>query len=1051
MGCGASSRTNTPVSNPKAPLHPDADDSDGSEYGEHHEPMPAEDVQGVKDMPVTAAQDLSANTRQGYKWHAQIVGDNFFHKKHCTAPGFLKACRPFPHIKISDLRASLDKNEHGSWILSGPLNDWPGLVGLEFVSITCKVRSVMGTAVRRLWLHGSAEDTGPMEVLQALSDKTLRSLRGTFRAPTWTSVGWSPSSPGFLLWHASGYGGGLLHGSATVDFARSNKEAAEATATNVHFFTHRYAKATEGIKDRLIWHGAILIEWSHQRFVSVVELAWLNGLGGYHGRCNWCRDKLADPTAIYAGMPDSMKVPWQQHLAEIRMVDTEMKSFQVRYGAFPDVHLDWLLASAACDADFCRFVRLLCVAVTLREGLVGRSFIYVGKMTRLMATLMAGMRLVLIPLFAMVVVWYSDDEDGKVDDGDLCCCCWPFSALGHAMAMDSRELGTLSLQVFGVHVDEARWLIAQSKVHIQSETGHLQGQKQESRWVLPITGRQKLSTAFEVDDDAAGRIYIKEAYYSALLEEVDAPSMCRRALLLHLHLMPRAKPVAPRAPVRPKRSRKRSRTPPSLPRMCRPMARRADFSATCGLTSLRRVLPRKPWESAISSASPHRVEQLLVLLGSIGGLWEKKSEKRKRHSSNVKYLDADANRDVAVESVFLSFEDLGAAGASLQRQRKVRALKQLFPVIRVSICGVLVKHGQRTWVEAADAAMPSPEARPREEPNSCYCDLKRSIGQAEAGDAPRFAFLPELSLSQALKERADSFLAMQTEVREFLTTGRPDVKAANDRVRKLRKNAKWLDTFKDKSSFAWTQAMNAEEPMQVKQAMGAATRIMQELSAAFAEVEVASGFVKDLFQMSEGRLQRAESCNKLAPHIWANAVRATRLMHEKLTMQWRMAAAILKHADASKRVSYKKADETVRLVNEKLLRWKEEAEILQQEAREDEMARQAALRMGAPRPSPVEVERQHADMARQRQELERQRMQAIQWGRHLVQPIPQMQFLPPKKAAAKAYAVREESARSATPSEEWSRVPPPSTSASEVPPPPGDQPAWAPQPPGPPP
>ena len=36
-----------------------------------------------------------------------------------------------------------------------------------------------------------------------------------------------------------------------------------------------------------------------------------------------------------------------------------------------------------------------------------------------MATLMAGMRLVLIPLFAMVVVWYSDDEDGKVDDGDL--------------------------------------------------------------------------------------------------------------------------------------------------------------------------------------------------------------------------------------------------------------------------------------------------------------------------------------------------------------------------------------------------------------------------------------------------------------------------------------------------------------------------------------------------------------------------------------------------------------------------------------------------------
>eukprot|EP00913_Durusdinium_trenchii_P035706 g33411.t1 len=93
-----------------------------------------------------------------------------------------------------------------------------------------------------------------------------------------------------------------------------------------------------------------------------------------------------------------------------------------------------------------------------------------------------------------------------------------------------------------------------------------------------------------------------------------------------------------------------------------------------------------------------------------------------------------------------------------------------------------------------------------------------------------------------------------------------------------------------------------------------------------------------------------------------------------------LASAILKHADASKRSSYKKADDTVRLVNEKLLRWKEEAEILQQEAREDELARQASRRAGAA----VEA----AELARHRQDLERQRMQAIQWGRHLVQPMP---------------------------------------------------------------
>lgn len=518
------------------------------------------------------------------------------------------------------------------------------------------------------------------------------------------------------------------------------------------------------------------------------------------------------------------------------------------------------------------------------------------------------------------------------------------------------------------------------------------GRSEESRWVLPITGRQKLtlsdlqhvntlrqavSTAFEVDDDAAGKEQGKDRKDSA---------------------KPGARPRGRRIYIK------------------------EDTETTRALGLLLGSVGggRCPFDVQESTASSSSSDAKGKAGGSTGSGATKAVEEAKPDASKPsKDVSADGKKGRLLGDVWIDIAEEGAAEEALGERDFLRE-----PTPGGAASGVFLSFedlGKETADPAADAAMPSPEAPP-------------TPGKAEAGDAPRFAFLPELSLSQALKERADSFLAMQTEVREFLTTGRPDVKAANDRVRKLRKNAKWLDTFKDKSSFAWTQAMNAEEPMQVKQAMGAATRIMQELSAAFAEVEVASGFVKDLFQMSEGRLQRAESCNKLAPHIWANAVRATRLMHEKLTMQWRMAAAILKHADASKRVSYKKADETVRLVNEKLLRWKEEAEILQQEAREDEMARQAALRMGAPRPSPVEVERQHADMARQRQELERQRMQAIQWGRHLVQPIPQMQ-----------------SARSATPSEEWSRVPPPSTSASEVPPPPGDQPAWAPQPPGPPP
>jgi len=37
---------------------------------------------------------------------------------------------------------------------------------------------------------------------------------------------------------------------------RSDSTCSAATATSCHFFTHRYAKATEGLKDRLIWHGS---------------------------------------------------------------------------------------------------------------------------------------------------------------------------------------------------------------------------------------------------------------------------------------------------------------------------------------------------------------------------------------------------------------------------------------------------------------------------------------------------------------------------------------------------------------------------------------------------------------------------------------------------------------------------------------------------------------------------------------------------------------------------------------------------------------------------
>lgn len=77
----------------------------------------------------------------------------------------------------------------------------------------------------------------------------------------------------------------------------------------------RYAKQSENIKDRLTYHSAVLIEWEptadgQPRHCSVVELAWLNGLGGYGGKSNFVPDRDSPRPALYAAMPDSMKAPW---------------------------------------------------------------------------------------------------------------------------------------------------------------------------------------------------------------------------------------------------------------------------------------------------------------------------------------------------------------------------------------------------------------------------------------------------------------------------------------------------------------------------------------------------------------------------------------------------------------------------------------------------------------------------------------------------------------------------------------------------------------------
>ena len=76
----------------------------------------------------------------------------------------------------------------------------------------------------------------------------------------------------------------------------------------------------------MTYHSAILLEWDHGKFCTVVELATLHGVGGRYGKVNWYHDKLEKCTSLYRAMPPEQIKPWKGEFAEIRVSDVPVKS-----------------------------------------------------------------------------------------------------------------------------------------------------------------------------------------------------------------------------------------------------------------------------------------------------------------------------------------------------------------------------------------------------------------------------------------------------------------------------------------------------------------------------------------------------------------------------------------------------------------------------------------------------------------------------------------------------------------------------------------------------
>lgn len=200
----------------------------------------------------------------------------------------------------------------------GAPNGWHAFQNLPAVVMCDKDVFTKPDAVVTDSLWASPDDCRPSEV--------------QLQEPAWTKKGWAENSLGFVFWYTpASLGGPSMHFGETDLLAHAVEGR---TAKRVYAFAHRYKQdksynLVSRIKDFYTYHAAVLVQWSDARY-SVIELAWLDGLGGYRGKSNWYEDKEAkEGTELYHTMQSDaqgMIRPWQSSRSEIRVLDVDVSS-----------------------------------------------------------------------------------------------------------------------------------------------------------------------------------------------------------------------------------------------------------------------------------------------------------------------------------------------------------------------------------------------------------------------------------------------------------------------------------------------------------------------------------------------------------------------------------------------------------------------------------------------------------------------------------------------------------------------------------------------------
>lgn len=319
------------------PETPKPDSSDDEDEVVAQKSAAMEDVAGMDEdlrtFRVAASGTKLGEVSRGWvysvPWHVKIVADNFDDPKHVLPDGKLKPRRPMPHLRATELLQGL-KFAEGRYFFSGVINEWPALQGVMLASITRAKKGWlgMGQQIERLWTAQEGKNGKQLPLLSELN----KHCRATFLAPKWSTIGWAPKSPGFAYWFSQQHDEKprILFGEKMLETLEDDTVTTRtAYVTRVHNYVHRYPVAKETARDRITFHALTVVEWSHSQFVTLLELAWLNGLGGYGGKSNWVEDKLDPNCSLWVAMNKmgpGMVQPWIDSMSEVRLFDMPFKT-----------------------------------------------------------------------------------------------------------------------------------------------------------------------------------------------------------------------------------------------------------------------------------------------------------------------------------------------------------------------------------------------------------------------------------------------------------------------------------------------------------------------------------------------------------------------------------------------------------------------------------------------------------------------------------------------------------------------------------------------------